>query len=694
MNKNLRLANESFLILHTYIAIFVIALITIITFNLDYQIPDLTNEVRPIIIKKATSYVDSESLSIEAKERHCYLLATIITPIILFLSLFLFYRYSSSKWSFRNLHSGLVIFSYFTILSIIILSIFLNIRFILYQTRPELYFLNLILPCLLLTTILALIYNPQKNLNLILIAISIILSVVISSYFIFDDYYIANYSHNFSPVAYPIVQTYLGKAPGIDFKSLYGLHPYFLQIALYIFPKTILTLSATLSLLFLISLLSIAFCIFSIVKNKLVGFIGFIALLYLQNFLTSGNSMMPLFMVFQYESIRLLFPALLLALIVIYFKNPSKKKYYSTLILFSLGTIWNFDTGIFAYITLVIALGYDKISREFCYLEAIKHLFISLFILLLTWLVFIVSLKIFYGQFPNLSHLFYGQQAAMKFGYSASKISAFGIWNLPVLIYIVGLILSIQYFLTKQNRTLQNDLVIVLTSLGIGSFSYFITHSHYVNILHCSYPALILLIIFADKFCQKNFTNKIIIPLFILPLIIISYFCSAFFVNIFLNNSLKNNFITNKYQNGHKTKPAEMQELEFIKNNLQILDTKKDILMINDNDLEFYFSLELEIKSSLDIVNFRHMFYKTEMDQLLELIKSKEMPTIIITRAQGGYIKDWISDEERIKLNQILLQNYKIFSKLVIDKNNQAIIYTLSPVRFRTKVENNAITPI
>ena len=116
-----RLANESFLILHTYIAIFVIALITIITFNLDYQIPDLTNEVRPIIIKKATSYVDSESLSIEAKERHCYLLATIITPIILFLSLSLFYRYSSSKRPFRNLHTGLVIFSYFTILSIIIL---------------------------------------------------------------------------------------------------------------------------------------------------------------------------------------------------------------------------------------------------------------------------------------------------------------------------------------------------------------------------------------------------------------------------------------------------------------------------------------------------------------------------------------------------------------------------------------------
>ena len=107
-------------------------------------------------------------------------------------------------------------------------------------------------------------------------------SFFICSYSLFDEYSLKEYSINFSPVVYPIIQTYLGKIPTIDIKSLYGLHPFFFQPLFHLFEPSILALSVILALISLISLISIAFCLFRIIENKIIALIAFLSIIYFQ----------------------------------------------------------------------------------------------------------------------------------------------------------------------------------------------------------------------------------------------------------------------------------------------------------------------------------------------------------------------------------------------------------------------------
>lgn len=131
----------------------------------------------------------------------------------------------------------------------------------------------------------------QRIIKFIYIATALALSLFIVSYWIFGDYSSTpeGYSINFNPVAYPIIQQYFGNELLVNFKSLYGLHPFFMQIFLYIFPATVLTLSASVALLFLVSLLSLTFFIFKIIENKLLALTGFFMMIYLQNFSVDGR---------------------------------------------------------------------------------------------------------------------------------------------------------------------------------------------------------------------------------------------------------------------------------------------------------------------------------------------------------------------------------------------------------------------
>jgi len=711
-NHSSDISRNIFQILQVYLAIFIIILVSYLVFRFyEYQpnkVPEQrthvlrnTLDARVFELKNTLQEASQYLVNIEGKERLSYVLSTLCSSAAVFLSFFLlhlarrnttYYPRLISTLNNKNFYSALITIST-CLLFCLVISILISDSFLVFTAQKfELYSAPFVFIMALLIALSGIFYSSfatkalEKRISLLFIISAIALSLFIASFTLFDEYSLGKYSINFSPVVFPIIQTYLGKAPLIDLKSLYGLHPYFLQIFLYLFPAKILTLSCVLAALLVISLLSIAFCLFSVIRNKLVALIGFLAIIYWQNF--AGNYWPdPTAVSFQYEPIRLIFPSLLLSFLCVFLKNPTQKKYYCGLIFFSFSTLWNLDTGIPTFLTLVIILGYEKFflnnKEDFKISKASQHLAQSFGILATIWFVFLTSLKIKYGQWPEISFLFYGQNAAFNFGYAMLPIHL-GIWLITVLIYIAGVTLASDNFFNKRH-SLQDNFIAVLTILGAGLFTYFIGRSHTSNVFHCGYPAVILLTIFADKFCA-SFAKKDLVfflpkfkidaLIFSLPLLLISYLSSAFLFNSFSFSPLKDNLISSRFYNdSQQIKPYWVQDADFIKKYIGDEGSiRNDTTIISLGDQDYYFALELRAKFPFSFANLRHMFYEEELNELYHSIEIRQSRFVILI-SKPKEIFPILSNEEMANLEKKLLSNYQVLAKLQIDQENSVTIY-------------------
>ncbi len=678
---------------HIYLAIFVIVAATALVFKFCNHHAAPKKEVRPHTLEIAAYQEPGFDAALrEKRENLSYVFSVLSASGIAFLSMFFSVKFLTPFLNSRKeKYLGFGV-TFFAILSLSF------VAKLVFEVSQQMLFLpeNISAPSLLAMAFLGLIISnfivnyqisrtPKTEIavKIIFAIVALVLSFFIVSYWIFDDYEVAatGYSVNFNPVAYPIIQQYLGNELLVNFKSLYGLHPYFMQIFLYIFPATILTLSIAIAALFLIALLSLAYFIFNVIENKLLAFAGFLALIYMQNFAIDGRFVRD-GIAFQYEAIRLFFPSLLLSFLYFFYQKPSEKKYYFGLIFFSIATIWNLDSGIPTFLTLVIAGIYEKLKDKFDWKILLANLAKSLAILSAVWLALIFYIKIMYGEFPHLSWISYGQSAALDFGYAMLPIFSKGAWRAVVLIYVIGLVFSIHNFLTKKH-SLQNSAMLTLTILGIGLFTYFLGRSHVSNIAHCGYPALILLIIFADKFCKNLVAKKFVFPiqlsrinivLYSLPLLIISYLCAVLFFELAHNKALKNDFILAKFPHG--VQPYWIAELNFIKQHIDASDSKvrDDILLLPINDQEYYFSLELRAKSPLNLVNIRHAFYQEDLDIIYNEIKKAEKKWAVFMLPKDGEV--FILSPQEIKnILNLLSEYYSINAQMPIGENGRVIIF-------------------
>jgi hypothetical protein len=223
---------------------------------------------------------------------------------------------------------------------------------------------------------------------------------------------------------------------------------------------------------------------------------------------------------------------------------------------------------------------------------------------------------------------------------------------------------------------------LVLTLLGIGIFTYFIGRSHNSNIFHTSYPALMLLAIFADKFCAKFIRQNFVFflpkikseALFLgFPLIFLCYFSAVGFFQIYNNKSMRENFIVQKFKSDPN--PYWIKQIEFIKNRIPESTEKtprSDILILQSNNLDYYFALELRAKFPLNYANLLHMFYKKEYEELLEEILAKREKWVVWSQAnERNFI---FSSKEIAEIKKLLQKNYKILDQ-TIDEKAELIIY-------------------
>jgi len=696
-----------FMLFHGYLGIAIVIAIILLFSGYDAQLITTLSEVREYVANQvAASEEDSQYVvKHEAKERLIYILVTLFVPSILFLSMFFWQKYILPKLNKINkkidyLHllseSG-VIFSGFCLwvgsFLLIDSSNFLSLN----SQSEETYKIQVETYQSLYVVLIAFIIagsaiyfgafankSFKKKTSIAVFAIMAAYSFFICSYNLFNEYHLKDHSVNFSPVVYPIIQTYLGKIPAIDLKSHYGLYPFFFQPLFHLFEPSILTLSVILASISLISLISIAFCLFKIIENKIIALIAFLSIIYFRNF---AFTWWPdsYSISFQIESIRIFFPSLLLSFLYFFIRKPTALKYFFGLLFFSFATIWNIDSGFPAFIVLFLILGYEKCflrDEKFSFKNAFIHLFWTTAILFLVWFGFFAFLKISSGKLPDISLLSYGQKAAFEFGYSMILMGWLDFWYFAILIYVSGIVFAIYIFLNRK-FSLQNHFVLVLTLLGTGIFTYYIGRSHNSNLFHIGYPALMLLGIFADKFCAK-FTPKnfvFFLPkiksealFFGFPLIFLCYFSAVSFFQIYNNKAMRENFVSQKF----KPDPDVywIKQVDFIKQRIPVSEEKtprSDILIIQNNRLDYYFALELRARFPLNYVNLAHMFYKEEYAELLEEILSKREKWVIWSQENSKEYPP-LSPKEISEIRELLQKNYKILDQM-IDEKAELVIY-------------------
>ncbi len=694
IGKNNNYAVQNLLIIfHTYLAIFVIAAVGYLVVKFCGPSATPVDELRQYAFDTLVNHkVEGfDNVLREKKEGLFFTLAIFFTSLISFFSLFFSKKYLSpilEKKDLQGFYRATINFSFFA-LAVFLFFVFCSTYHILsVPQKVKIYQSPLVICCGFFLALAAIFYQKSANKNWDLVikyfaAVFIFLTAVfIASYQVFDQYSptLEGYDTNFTLVAYPIVRQYLGSELLIDFKSYYGLFPYFMQLFLHIFPATILTLSMSFALLSVISFCAFGIFIFSIIENKFLSFLGFAALVFVQIFAVDwwpkeGSVM------FQYEPLRLLFPTIILVLLADFCKKPAAKKYYLILILSAISVLWNFDSGFPILAVSVLILGYEKLKDRFEWKFFLIHLLRSLAIFISVFLALLLWVKIKSGFWFDISAIFYGQKAAVEYAIPLLPSNVIGLWWIYILIYCLGLVISINNFLNKKH-SLQNSMILALTVLGCGLFVYYVGRSQECQLLHSGYPSLILLMIFADKFCRnfdqiKKDSSRIIS---FLPLFFISYLAVVFFFNLSTHQFLKEKFITEKLSPKNRDqKHFWIEQADFIRKEIKFDGkVRDDILLLNTNDQDFYFDLELRLKSPLNHANLSQVFYQKEINAIYDLIKSQQKKFVILFVSKRRVAPTSLSEEEMANSKKLLEQYYKLKADLNIGDKDWVYIYQAS----------------
>jgi hypothetical protein len=531
--------------------------------------------------------------------------------------------------------------------------------------------------------------------------IILIISIYLSIFLIINEFHRYNQNAlNFQVLINPIVQVYLGKSSFLHFHAQYGHYGEFIGLILKPFYLSVFKITIIFSLLFFISLICNGYFLCKIIKHKSLILIGFVFYIYIHLF---ASSIWPAELYYQYFPLRIIFPSLTILFSYLYFIKPSSTKLYLIYLILSLGFYWNIDVGLICFLsflfTNLIVNFYNNLNKKNFLRSIFKEIYVALIIFILTSLFIYMYIGLTYGNFPTFDFLMPAQKNFLR---DVTKLQISGLWILMIFIYIFSLFYSLNEFKEKQNPI--DKMILFLSILGIGLFSYH-ANQHYSQVLALvSYPSIFLIIIFLDKlFLIIGIRKKIIKPnkltlSFLDTLsgisLIMVYFISFIFVSFFLNlnnNLIKHHVKIYDFYIGKKNNilwEIEGENGDKSSNYIKIKDLEKNVIprwvnlhnkiqnfinlnyKINEQIVIFsmwdsYLHMKLQIPQSLRIINSWHAHVGDEYDHIVDRIKDKKIEWIFFDNdffLTKGNINGWI------KIKNSLDENYELIDRIKVDK--------------------------
>src|ERR1035437_5263567 len=309
-----------------------------------------------------------------------------------------------------------------------------------------------------------------------------------------------------------------------DFTNNYGLYPHFVVPILKLFGLGIFSFTCIMATLLSLCFVLLLFFFKKHIDNKWLALFGITSIFF--NSYMYSRIATPYDNVFSMSPIRWILMFSLFFFVSYYLTRKTKLLYYLSFLLFALAILWNPELGIICYISLIsvycfLDLPFENIKK--LAFQWIMHIVTAMIILIVTILGYEIIIRLFYGQFPDITKMFSTIQIFSSIGMGMLPMpTGFHPYKLMIAVYIIGLLLTINNILTK-NITTRTALIFILTIFGILFFVYYIGRSHNWNLFSSNPTVFILLTLFADDLLKTIKTNKAFMPLFLVVLYALSF---------------------------------------------------------------------------------------------------------------------------------------------------------------------------
>lgn len=469
------------------------------------------------------------------------------------------------------------------------------------------------------------------------------------------------YSFHFNAVFHAMAQVYNGKELLVDLTHLYGLYPQFLEPVFRVFGLSVFRFTLVMGGLLCLSFLALRKFLNDMVSNRILAHLGFIAILYYNYFFTKIITYDPYF---QYHPIRFLFPALSIYLTYRYFKHGDTRTYYLCFALYSIAILWNFDTGFVVYASWVLTIVYHELyARNYRYI--LKHILNGIIALASTVLLFTLYMFARYEAIPDYGLFFLYQKIFYKYGYMMMRMPVFHPWNLIILTYIIGLLYSI-YSLVENKQTITAKMTFFLSVLGTGLFAYYQGRSQHMNLSPVSFPAIILITMFADIMLSRiAIRNKVFDRVALLSIL---FFMIFSFAGLLKNYSGITDVVVERVRPVvQKMDNQTMRSAKFIR---ESTNRGEEVLILSNLSGVYY--LDSATTCPLNIAGNTELSFWAEYEKIFNYLRGDQTEKVIIDdnfyTIPLFFFDPNLGKKVTASLNDILAEKYQL-ARTSPDKN-------------------------
>ncbi len=361
-------------------------------------------------------------------------------------------------------------------------------------------------------------------------------------------------------IAYAISQSAAGWAD----RHQYGMYPQIIAPLFRIITPSLFNISIIMAILYCFSMIVLGISVFKIIKNRLLlaGLFATLILLGSWGYLNKDFND-PYF---AYYPIRFLFPVLgiFCFIRILYDRKRSQLWLITAAAISGIGLLWNIDSGvplIAAYCLCIFADWLHKRDKKTFNNIMIYTIITPSIAVLFYYVLGLLSFSCvdIAGQL-NYQRIFYiaGFMMLPLPGFPAP-------WLAVLLVYLCGMLAGIHAYIYHK-ESIVNRVLLFLSILGIGLFSYYQGRSHDYNLPVVIWPAIIIIFIVGDYY-RRCYLAKII-PQFIfisllLPAVILTVLS---FMTFSINSGKILSGLKNIKYNVFPGHQSEMiQKVQFIK---------------------------------------------------------------------------------------------------------------------------------
>lgn len=605
----------------------------------------------------------------EPTEKVLFLVGLVLFPIIAFCVLALCNKFIKKKLEIDFVNKLYPVFNYLNFAFALIFFIVANFSNYLFYLRFDFIFAHSLLKTLInilflfsLTALIQdfLIKKEMKYYKILSIFASLFYASIFIVLILCNTFNLQNqinfpFLNHFDSIYYSVVQNYLGKAPLINFSNQYGLYSYFLNILFGIIGLNVIKFSFVMGLLVSLSFLFLLLVLNKTINNKFICFLAFTSILFV-NYFFAEFSFYPFdFYTFMIHPLRFIIPALSIYLSYCYLTKDNKVFYYLPFVIYSFAILWNFETGVITSISWIFLLVYKELflGIKGSFKPIIKHIGLFVTIAAFTFLAFNALLFIKYHSFPDFAGFLKYQKLFFGAGLGMLPMPLIHIWFLAVLIYMLGVIYSFNH-LIKKNYCIKSSIVFFLSILGLGLFVYYQGRSHDLNLLHISYPAVIILAIYLDTIIL-NIKNN---PKCLKVQTVFVYFILLFFINNSLNLFFMSPLILKRVNQNtiglfKKQNDGVSENSKFIN---KYIKRNTSIFLISSNAGVYY--LEAKKTCPIDLPGFNELLVVSDYKKLCDFLTQNKNTLIFVD--SSFFVNNEAMNETYLNdLKNVLSENYQ-----------------------------------